>query len=157
MRLIVDTSVLVGELLRSAGRDRLADVRLDLFLPEQMWGEARIELPRRIRAFVRRRELDPSIGEELSAVALAAIDANVAVVDTAVYAAVEDEARSRSLRDRHDWPVVACALDTDGRYLDQRQRLSRHRGPDVDHRVPGRMARPPRRPRLTTGPTAQRG
>jgi hypothetical protein len=36
MRLVVDTRVLVGELLRAAGRDRLSDQRLELFLPEQM-------------------------------------------------------------------------------------------------------------------------
>lgn len=36
MRLVVDTSVLVGELLRASGRARLGDDRLELFLPEQM-------------------------------------------------------------------------------------------------------------------------
>lgn len=35
MRLLVDTSVLVGELLRTSGRSRLGDERLQLFLPEQ--------------------------------------------------------------------------------------------------------------------------
>ena len=110
MRLVVDTSVLVGELLRARGRERVGDTRLELFLPEQMWGETQVEVPRRIAAFVRRRGLDDAVGEELAARALAAIEANVAVIDTAVYAAVEDEARARSLRDPHDWPVVACAL-----------------------------------------------
>ena len=32
MRLVVDTSVLVGELLRARGRRRLRDERLELFL-----------------------------------------------------------------------------------------------------------------------------
>jgi len=32
------------------------------------------------------------------------------VLDEAIYAAVEDEARARSLRDPRDWPVVASAL-----------------------------------------------
>jgi hypothetical protein len=35
----------VGELLRTSGRGRLADARLELLLPEQMWDETRIELP----------------------------------------------------------------------------------------------------------------
>ena len=39
--------------------------------------------------------------------------ANVAVVDEAVYSALEDEARSRSMRDPSDWPLVACALALD--------------------------------------------
>ena len=110
MRLVVDTSVLVSELLRRSGRERLGDDRLELFLPEQMWAEARVELPRRIAAFVRRRGLDPTVGEELSRLCLDAVEANVVILDEAIYAAVEDEARARSLRDPADWPVVACAL-----------------------------------------------
>lgn len=110
MRLVVDTSVLVGELLRRAGRDRLGDDRLELFLPEQVWGEVQVELPRRITAFVRRRGLDPVVGDELARRCVAAIDANVVVLDEAIYSAVEDEARARSRRDPADWPVVATAL-----------------------------------------------
>lgn len=110
MRLVVDTSVLVGELLRAAGRTRLGDGRLELFLPERMWGETSVELPRRVTAFVRRRSLEPSIGDALVAACMAAIDANVAVLDEAIYSVLEDEARDRSLRDPRDWPVVATAL-----------------------------------------------
>jgi predicted nucleic acid-binding protein len=110
MRLVVDTSVLVGELLRASGRTRLGDERLELFLPEQMWGETRIELPRRIAAFIRRRGLDPNLGDELAAACLAAIEANIVVLDEGIYAALEQEARARSLRDPRDWPVVASAL-----------------------------------------------
>lgn len=110
MRLVVDTSVLVGELLRRAGRDRLGDDRLELFLPEQMWAETYLELPRRIRAFVRRRGLEPAVGDEFARLCLVAVDANVVVLDEAIYAALEDEARARSLRDPADWPVVATAL-----------------------------------------------
>ncbi len=32
------------------------------------------------------------------------------VLDEAIYAALEDEARARSLRDARDWPAVASAL-----------------------------------------------
>ena len=110
MRLVVDTSVLVGELIRARGRDRLGNDRLELFLPERMWSETQVELPRRIDAFARRRTLDPEVGRELTALCLAAIDANLVVLDEAVYAALEDEARARSLRDPNDWPVVASAL-----------------------------------------------
>jgi len=110
MRLVVDTSVLVGELLRASGRDRLGDERLELFLPEEMWNEVRIELPRRIAAFTRRRGLDRSIGDDLSSVCLDAVEANVVILDESIYSALEDEARARSLRDATDWPVVAGAL-----------------------------------------------
>lgn len=110
MRLVVDTSVLVGELLRVSGRQRLADERIELFLPEQMWAETRIELPRRISEFARRRGIGSRTGNELVTACFKAVDANVAVLDQAVYSALEDEARWRSLRDPRDWPVVATAL-----------------------------------------------
>jgi predicted nucleic acid-binding protein len=110
MRLVVDTSVLVGELLRTAGRIRLGDERVELFLPERMAGELSVELPRRISAFVRRRGLPVEVGEELASACRAAVEANIVVLDEAVYAAFEDEARARSLRDPNDWPVVATAL-----------------------------------------------
>jgi len=110
VRLVVDTSVLVGELLRARGRERLGDERLELFLPERMWDGTRGELPRRIRAFARRRNLGERVATELTASCLDAVAANVVVIDEAVYSALEDEARSRSLRDPDDWPVVACAL-----------------------------------------------
>jgi predicted nucleic acid-binding protein len=110
MRLVVDTSGLIGELLRSAGRTHLGDERLELFLPEQMWGETQIELPRRITAFVRRRSLEPSLGDELATACLEAVEANIVIVDEGIYAALEDEGRERSLRDPRDWPVVASAL-----------------------------------------------
>ncbi len=110
MRLVVDTSVLVGELLRASGRERLGDDRLELFFPEEMWNEARVELPRRIAAFTRRRGLDRSIGDDLSSVCLVAVEANVLILDEGIYSALEDEARARSLRDPTDWPVVAGAL-----------------------------------------------
>ena len=110
MGLVVDTSVLVGELLRRSGRERLGDDRLELFLPEQMWAEAQVELPRRILAFIRRRGLEPDLGKELAQLCLGAIETNVVVLDEAIYSALEDEARARSLRDPADWPVVASAL-----------------------------------------------
>lgn len=110
MRLIVDTSVLVGELLCASGRTRLGDYRLELFLPERMLAETRVELPRRIDAFTRRRQLDPAVSREIAGLCMQAIDANLIVVEEAVYAALEHEARARSVRDPRDWPVVASAL-----------------------------------------------
>lgn len=110
MRLVVDTSVLVGELLREAGRDRMADARLQLYLPERMMAEAQHEAPLRVAALARKRGIPQPDADDLVRLCLAAVEANVTVIDEAVYAAREDEARSRSLRDPDDWPVVACAL-----------------------------------------------
>jgi predicted nucleic acid-binding protein len=110
MRLVVDTSVLVGELLRASGRARLGDDRLELFIPERTWAETKIELPRRVRAFARRRALEPAVVDELITGCVEAVDANLVILEHAVYSAIEDEARGRSLRDPEDWPVVASAL-----------------------------------------------
>lgn len=110
MRLVVDTSVLVGELLRVGGRRRLGDDRLELFVPERMWDEARLELPRRIAAFARQRHLDQRLRDDLVAACLDAVEANIVILDEAIYSALEDEGRGRSLRDPSDWPVVAGAL-----------------------------------------------
>jgi predicted nucleic acid-binding protein len=38
------------------------------------------------------------------------VEANIVILDEGIYAALEDEARERSLRDPRDWPVVATAL-----------------------------------------------
>jgi predicted nucleic acid-binding protein len=113
MRLIVDTSVLVGELLRVTGRQRLGDERLELFIAEQTWAEVQVELPRRVSAFARRRGIASQVAEDLIRLCLEAITANVAVVDEAVYSALEDEARRRATRDPQDWPLVATALVLD--------------------------------------------
>lgn len=110
---MVDTNVLIGDLPRSAGRDRLADERLDLFLPEQMWEETRVEVSRRVAVFARRHDLSETSSGELLASVLDAIAANVVVIDEPVYAAYEVEARARSIRDTEDWPLVACALALD--------------------------------------------
>lgn len=113
MRLVVDTNMLVGDLLRSAGRERLTDERLELCLPEEMWEEAKIELPRRVAAFARRHDRSDTSSAALLASLREAISANVAVIDEPVYAAYEAEARARSVRDTDDWPLVACALALD--------------------------------------------
>lgn len=113
MRLVVDTSVLVGELLRETGRRRLGDDRLELFIAEEMWSEFQVELPRRVAGFARRRGIAGQAADALSRAALESVETNVAMVDQAVYLAFEEEATWRSARDRGDWPLVACALALD--------------------------------------------
>lgn len=114
MRLVVDTNVLVGDLLREAGRKRIANEHLELFIPEQQMEEATVEIPRRVEGFARRNGLSDEAADGLVEALLTAIAANVTVVDEAIYAGYEDEARARSARDPDDWPLVACALALDG-------------------------------------------
>ncbi len=110
MLLVVDTSVLVGDLLRTRGRERLNDHRLNLYLPEHTVGEVHVELPRRIGAVAASAGLAAAERDDLLMLCLDAVDNNLAVVAAEVYAPFEEEALARSQRDPADWPVVACAL-----------------------------------------------
>jgi predicted nucleic acid-binding protein len=47
---------------------------------------------------------------ELARLCIDAVEANIVILDEAVYSALEEEARARSLREPDDWPVVATAL-----------------------------------------------
>jgi hypothetical protein len=76
--------------------------------------EAAVEVPRRVAAFAHRHGLSDDAADELIEALLTAVAASVTVVDEAIYAAYEDEARARSERDLDDWPLVACALALDG-------------------------------------------
>lgn len=110
MRLVVDASVLIGEVLRGAGRERLSDPRLELSLPEHVWGAVQHELPRRIAAFAHHRDIPETQATALLGRCLDAVRANVSIVDGAVTAPLESETRARSLRDPRHWALVACAL-----------------------------------------------
>ncbi|MCY3952692.1 MAG: PIN domain-containing protein [bacterium] len=110
MLLVVDTSVLVADLLRIRGRERLSDHRLDLCIPEHTLGEVHAELPRRIGAVAASAGLAAAERDDLLILCLDAVDNNLAVVAAEVYSPFEEEARARSQRDPDDWPVVACAL-----------------------------------------------
>jgi predicted nucleic acid-binding protein len=114
MRLVLDASALVGDLLRVSGRVRLADDRLELFLAQHTADEVAYELPRRIAAFAARHGLDETLTGRLVSDCRAAIDANVEIVPEVAYAPLEDEARWRSARDPDDWAVVAAALAVGG-------------------------------------------
>ena len=113
MRLVVDASVLVSELLRARGRERLTDERLELFLAEHTLSEVRHEVPKRVAAFVRQHGLDPEAGRIFVERCLDAVDANVTIVPEVAYQPLEEEARWRCVRDPRDWPIVAVALSLD--------------------------------------------
>lgn len=85
MRLVVDTSVLVGELLRQAGRERLRDSRLNLFLPERMWQETQWVLPARIEQFSQRHGRSPASQQDLLVTCLEAVMLNVDIVAEPIY------------------------------------------------------------------------
>lgn len=59
MRLVVDASTLVAELLRERGQKLLADPRLDLYVPTWMWEETSHEVARRLEVRVSRGLPEP--------------------------------------------------------------------------------------------------
>jgi predicted nucleic acid-binding protein len=110
MDLVVDASVLVGELLRAGGRARLARTELTLFITEQAWSEVQHEVPRRVAQLAARTNLTSEAARDLIDQCLAAVEANLLIVAEAAYAPLEAEARWRIARDPRDWPTVALAL-----------------------------------------------
>ncbi len=110
MRLIVDASTLVAEVLRVRGRALLTHGSLDLLTATETWGETEYELQKRVAQFVRYGHLNGSAAEELLNEALDAVAARVTQVPRDTYAARIEEARRRIPRDFNDAPAVALAL-----------------------------------------------
>lgn len=109
MRLVVDASTLVGELLRERGQVLLASPHLDLYVPARMWDEARHEVSRRLGIRVR-RGLPQEIADHFWDAALRLKEESVAEVPEELYEGLREEALFRLPRDPNDWQVVALAL-----------------------------------------------
>lgn len=109
MRLVVDASTLVGELLRERGQVLLASPHLDLYVPARMWDEARHEVSRRLEIRMR-KGLQQEIADRFWDAAVRLKEKNVSEVPEELYEELRDEALSRLPRDPNDWQVVALAL-----------------------------------------------
>jgi predicted nucleic acid-binding protein len=114
LNIVVDSSVLVGEVLRERGLKWLTHPALTLFQPDHAASETAHELRRRGRLMVERGRLEPSSMDALLESAFALIAARVVVVAASEYAVREDEARRRVPRDPGDWTLVALALHLGG-------------------------------------------
>ncbi len=110
LRLVVDANILVGELLRRRGRDRIADVRLNLFVTARAWNEMEHELPKRILAHARRRPHQTLTEQEIYESLHRLVAQYVTLVEEAEYIEQEYQARIRIPHDPDDWPTVALAL-----------------------------------------------
>lgn len=111
MDLIVDTSAIVGELLRARGRALLTHPDLTWFATEEIASEVRHEVRRRTVALTARQGLAPDAAAELGAATLRLFDAAVRIVPRAAYLPLFASARAR-IADPHDWSAVALALAT---------------------------------------------
>jgi predicted nucleic acid-binding protein len=109
LRLAVDASTLVGELLRERGQVLLASPHLELYVPARMWDEAKHEVSRRLGIRVR-NGLPQEIADRFWNAAVRLKEESVTEVPEELYEGLREEALSRLPRDPDDWQVVALAL-----------------------------------------------
>jgi len=113
VRLVVDASILVAELLRARGRELIAHPALQLYLPTQMWEEATHELAHRVDSLVHHGRLSQAAADDLLAAVQGLIEKTITIIPDAVYEAAKERALTRVPRDPNDWPVIALAMMLD--------------------------------------------
>ncbi len=113
MRLVVDASTLVAELLRTRGRARLREPRLELFIAEPTWSETRHELLRRERLLVQTGRLTPQKAAALVQEGFQVADITLTIIPNDSIEPLQTEALWRIPQDPDDWPSVALALALD--------------------------------------------
>jgi predicted nucleic acid-binding protein len=109
LRLVVDASTLVGELLRERGLKLISSPSLDLYVPARMWEETRHEVSKRLGVRVSRGLPEP-IANRFWDAAARVKEQNVTEVPEEFYEGLKDEALSRLPRDAEDWQVVGLSL-----------------------------------------------
>ncbi len=110
MRLVVDTNILVAELLRKRGIDLILSPRLELFIAEKMRNEIEYELQKRISIIVNKTNLTPEQGQLQLETSLQLIDNKIITFPLSFYESFAEEAKKRIPRDPNDWETVALAL-----------------------------------------------
>lgn len=113
LKLVVDASALVAEVLRERGRDLFGSERLELYIASETWGEANHELPKRVYSVAGYHGLSDDAAEELLAESLRVVNRHIEIVHESLYANVKDVAQGRIPQDLNDWPSVALALTID--------------------------------------------
>jgi predicted nucleic acid-binding protein len=114
VKLVVDASTLVAELVRARGRRLFERPDLQLMVSQHAWVEARRHLAH--RATELKKRLDPGAVDELIESAHDLVDRQFVVVPVNLYSSHEGIARKR-VRDETDWPTVALALTTQSAIL----------------------------------------
>ncbi len=118
MIVAADASVLVGELLRTRGRELFLHPALHVVVAEDQWSETEHELARRLDIMESTGRLTPDGRHVLEQSVRTMIDTRaMEVVNREMYASFEETARRRVPRDPQDWPTVALALLLDAAIL----------------------------------------
>jgi len=110
MNLVVDANVLVGELLRTRGRELLRIPEFRLFAAEKVLDETRYELQRRVILMKKQGRIGEITEGELQSLATGIINNYITLVAPSLYNSLETEARKRIPRHPDDWHTVALAL-----------------------------------------------
>lgn len=110
MRLVVDADILVGESLRTQGRNLLAHKNLELVATDRAASETGHELRRRLRAMVERGRLPSELAPTVLARAELRVDESTSFAGEQDYSEHLDEARRRIPRDADDAPTIALAI-----------------------------------------------
>jgi predicted nucleic acid-binding protein len=109
MRLVVDASLLVAEILRKKGQDRLLHPDLTLYIAEPTWQEVLHEMARRQEVFVAMRKLSAESAERLVKDSLRVAEQSIYIMSERWLEPFKKEALWRIPRDPNDWPSVALA------------------------------------------------
>ncbi len=118
MIVAADASVLVGELLRTRGRELFLHPALHIVVAEDQWSETEHELARRLGIMESTGRLTPDGRRVLEQSVRTMIETQaIEVVNREMYASFEEAARRRVPRDPRDWPTVALALLLDAAIL----------------------------------------
>jgi predicted nucleic acid-binding protein len=110
VRLVVDASVLVAELLRKKGQERFLHPELVLFIAEPTWQEVTHELAKRQEILVARKTLSLEAAAGIVQNALTVARRCVYIISQRLLEFFEEEATWRIPRDTNDWPSIALAL-----------------------------------------------
>lgn len=110
MKLVIDASVLVGELLRRRGLRLLTHPRLELFTSDVAWSETRHELEKRLGMRVRQGQVTQTEASRLQEIASAVCDDSLIVLPESDYGALLASALRRIPRDPNDAHLIALAL-----------------------------------------------
>ncbi|NEP88250.1 MAG: nucleotide-binding protein, PIN domain-containing protein [Okeania sp. SIO2C2] len=110
MRLVVDTNILVAELLRNRGIALINSPNFELSLAEKMKNEVQYELQKWVSIMVNKAKFTPEQRQFQIEIALGIIDRKIVTFPLSYYQSFEAEARKRIPRDPNDWETVALAL-----------------------------------------------
>lgn len=110
MELIIDTNILVGQLLREKGQKLLANNKFVLFISQKVLEESTYEINKRLLIMFDKGHISLRDLEIRHRKALLIFNEITTSVPMESYLCFEEEAKTRIHKDLDDWQTVALAL-----------------------------------------------